>query len=237
MAIGLGAAVIGTAALAVSGSKAGRRNLKTSQAWQRKEREDTQDWKEKMRANQYQVATQDMKDAGINPMVAYQQGGAGNLSSSPGSGGSAQDAGDYGQVANSAVSALKLRNENKIASASVNKINAETNLSNHQAKVSSALAAKYILENKILDQKQIRIRKYGASAVGNLIDTTVQTWKSTKRGAGNLIREGVNQYRKAGKFAKPPKQDKKERRRQRRSRSQIEENKARANRNKMRGKK
>lgn len=40
------------------------------------------DFQKEMRATQYQTAMADMRAAGLNPMLAYQQGGAGNLSGS-----------------------------------------------------------------------------------------------------------------------------------------------------------
>jgi len=42
------------------------------------------DFQERMRATQYQTATEDMKKAGLNPMLAYAQGGAGTPSGSMG---------------------------------------------------------------------------------------------------------------------------------------------------------
>lgn len=48
------------------------------------------DFQQNMRATQWQTAVGDMKAAGLNPMLAYAQGGAGNISGSVASGGRAQ---------------------------------------------------------------------------------------------------------------------------------------------------
>lgn len=45
-----------------------------------------EDFQREMRSTQYQTATKDMLAAGLNPMLAYSQGGAGNLSGSSASG-------------------------------------------------------------------------------------------------------------------------------------------------------
>lgn len=63
-------AAIGGAAISYMGNK---KSNESNQGLNRKNRE----WQEKMRATQYQTAVADLRAAGLNPMLAYSQGGAG----------------------------------------------------------------------------------------------------------------------------------------------------------------
>lgn len=62
--------------------------LDHAQNFSRSESALNRDFQERMRATQYQTAVGDMKSAGLNPMLAYQQGGSGtpsgSMASSPG---------------------------------------------------------------------------------------------------------------------------------------------------------
>lgn len=64
------------------------RNLTYSTAVNVREAEKARNWSEQMSNTSYQRAVKDMKAAGINPMLAVSQGGAGTPSASSGSSGS-----------------------------------------------------------------------------------------------------------------------------------------------------
>lgn len=65
-----------------SANQSNRDLLNLSNQFNAAQSKDQMDFQERMRANQYQTAVTDLRAAGLNPMLAYSQGGAGNLSGS-----------------------------------------------------------------------------------------------------------------------------------------------------------
>lgn len=86
-------------------------------------------WQELMRGTQYQTAVKDMQAAGLNPMLAYSQGGAGNLSGAV----AAPAQSDLGQFVSSALQTRQLKGQLEQMEAQNEQINAGTQESKDRA--------------------------------------------------------------------------------------------------------
>lgn len=105
----------------------------------RDEAQKTRDFQERMRATQYQTATKDMLTAGINPMVAYTQGGAGTPT------GATASTNSMPQIANKASAAVT----NSATTATIQNILAQTDKTKADAEVSLAMADKVRAETSL----------------------------------------------------------------------------------------
>lgn len=104
------------------------------------EAQKNRDFQEKMRSTQYQTTMEDMRKAGLNPMLAYQQGGAGTPTGATASQGSipvmqnkeiaaltatAQQA----QIRNTEANTYKTMQDAKVSEVTAAKVQADTDLS------------------------------------------------------------------------------------------------------------
>ena len=74
---------------AASANRANKKIAREQMKFQGEQAQKQMDFQERMSNTQYQRAMQDMKAAGLNPILAYNQGGAGTPSGSAPSGASA----------------------------------------------------------------------------------------------------------------------------------------------------
>lgn len=125
----LGAVAAAAAPLAAGlfgGERANRINQQEAErnrAFQAREAETNRSFQERMRNSEWQAGVADMKAAGLNPALAYGQGGASSPSGSMASGSLAAPAHDS---VSSAMQAQRMRSELQLQAQSIKKIEAET---------------------------------------------------------------------------------------------------------------
>lgn len=87
---------------------------------------ENRDWQEKMSNTAYQRGTRDMKKAGINPMVAFMQGGASTPSSSAAQVAAGEEGEMLNRAAESAMAVARLENDLKVQDSQVKKNEADS---------------------------------------------------------------------------------------------------------------
>lgn len=126
------------------------------QAWSNKQLQEDQ-WAEQehMFKHRYQWTMEDMRRAGLNPMLAYMQGPG-----SPGSAGTASVPGNIGTDAiNSALAVRRAQSENKLLEYQAENVAQDTTKKFHEAMSAQNMAAKLSRENQIMDLLDIPAAK------------------------------------------------------------------------------
>lgn len=102
-------------------------------------------FQERMRDSQYQAAVADLKKAGLNPMLAYSQGGAASPSGASAVGQQATLRNPTEGLANSAASIANIKADLALKDTQATKNVADTNASEQSAKYTDALTASEIM--------------------------------------------------------------------------------------------
>jgi gas vesicle protein len=135
-------AVIGGAASLFGGKQQNDSNQQINQsnnAFNAEEAQKNRDWQEQMRKTQYQTAIGDLKAAGLNPMLAYSQGGAGTPGGSTASAASSPHMENvYGTAANAAQTAVQGLADLKIKEAQANNLTTQSFLNTVNAAKATA---------------------------------------------------------------------------------------------------
>lgn len=212
-----GAALVSGASSYFQGRQ-NRRNMKTGLRLQ-------QQFSERMRSTQYQTAVEDMKAAGINPMVAYSQGGAGTPSGGSQSASGGTSPGEA--FISTAMQGKRLENENKITAATDSKLHAEAAYIEENKKVATATELRIKAETERLQADTGRKEDYGDSLVGRTWQTIEKFGKAVAKFQWELGGKIYQWLPDIGKWKITKKQQRKNQERRNKSRGQIQTNRKR----------
>lgn len=128
------------------------------------------DFQNQQTSTSYQRGVSDMKAAGLNPMLAYSQGGA-----SSGSGASATMGNELGAGANSALSAYQVRQQIEQSQAQIGNIQADTDLKDASIELTRNQALQTIANTRNLGTENARlVQDIARLGLGNQRDALMQ---------------------------------------------------------------
>lgn len=125
-----------------------RQSAQRNRQFQRREAGTQRKFQERMRNTEWQAGIADMEAAGVNPALAYSQGGASAPMGASGSGSKAEVDDVVTSGVSSAMQAKRLRADLKLLKAQEQNVGEDTFLKQQQRHTANALAAKYDVEQR-----------------------------------------------------------------------------------------
>ena len=127
------------------------KNINTANQFSAAQSDKQMQFQKEMRSTQYQTAVDDLQKAGLNPMLAYSQGGAGNLAGAAATGQAAPVINPVKGVTQSAIGAANLHADLTQKNALTTNTISQTGVNEEQRKLIDAQTAKTIAEIPNID--------------------------------------------------------------------------------------
>lgn len=175
-AIGAGASLLG----GIMSNEAGKAASARQMRFQSKENRIARDFEERMSNTAHQRQVQDLKKAGLNPLLSG-TGGA-STPSATGSSGASYDPKDVlGPAVASAIEATRMKRELDLAKEQINNVKSDTQLKLDQASLTRSQQHKANTETQLLElsKEEAEVKKAGYSLVAPFVEKLKKAHRSS----------------------------------------------------------